>query len=109
MAHSAGLQPNYNTERRSKRMILVNRLELILISQTFNPFYDDFVLHIKTALNNFIRFLLLRPDPPEGAGDHGAEAEDCRGHGSDAQPVLLVRRQQPEPSHPALLLQVHGQ
>lgn len=50
-----------------------------------------------------------RSDPPEGAGDRRAEAEDSRGDGGDAQPVLLVRRQQPQPRHPTLFLQVHGQ
>lgn len=53
--------------------------------------------------------VLFRPDPPEGAGDRRAEAEDSGGDGCDAEPVLLLRRQQPQPRHPPLLLQVHGQ
>lgn len=57
----------------------------------------------------FVSLVSSRPDPPEGAGDRRAEAEDSRGDGSDAQPVLLIRRQQPQPRHPTLLLQVHGQ
>lgn len=56
-----------------------------------------------------LSFVSSRPDPPEGAGDRRAEAEDSRGDGSDAQSVLLLRRKQPQPRHPTLLLQIHGQ
>lgn len=59
--------------------------------------------------NVSVSLVSSRPDPPEGAGDRRAEAEDSRGDGGDAQPVLLLGRQQPQPCHPALLLQVHGQ
>lgn len=54
-------------------------------------------------------FSSSRPDPPQRAGDCRAEAEDSRGDGRDAKPVLLVGRQQPQPRHPTLLLQVYGQ
>lgn len=50
-----------------------------------------------------------RPDPPEGAGDRRAEAEDSRSDGGHAQPLLLIRRKQPQPRHPTLLLKIHGQ
>lgn len=55
----------------------------------------------------FVSRVSFRSDPPEGAGDRRAEAEDRRGDGCHAEPVLLLRRQQPR--HPPLLLQVHGQ
>lgn len=53
--------------------------------------------------------MISRSDPPEGAGDCRAEAEDSRGDGRDAEPVVLDRHHQPQHRRPALLFQVHGQ
>lgn len=67
---------------------------------------------LRNGANAFIgRFFSVssRPDPPEGAGDRRAEAEDSRSYGGHAQPVLLVGRKQPQPRCPTLLLEIHGQ
>lgn len=61
------------------------------------------------CINICILLVTSRSDPPEGAGDCRAEAEDSRGDGRDAEPVVLDRHHQPQHRRPALLFQVHGQ
>lgn len=49
-----------------------------------------------------------RADPAEGSGDQGAQTEDRRGDGSDAQHHLHCSHQHSEPRVPTLFFQIRG-
>lgn len=64
-------------------------LRELLFCLTINLIYV--YLLVINCINICILLVTSRSDPPEGAGDCRAEAEDSRGDGRDAEPVVFDR------------------